>query len=194
MKAKNLYRAIRSTSAISVFLLYAAFAPPYMPAAEKARAASPFSDAYQVAFNAAANNFQSLKGDPLGPNNYNTTLVLSPYLSSPYVNSGTNIYFKNNMWAFRFDFTGAVNDEPGYFAQFSAVIEQVFTINHLIYSKKNVPYPGPQYALASVQYTGPADIIRIDRTFSGDTFEDEVIIFHRGYAIDSGTHLVPDHN
>jgi hypothetical protein len=193
MQAKNL-RTIRIVSAGSVFLLLAAFALPPRSTFEKGRADSPFSDAYQVAFNAAANNFQSLKGDPLGPNNYKTTLVLSPYLSSPYLNSGTNIYFRNNMWAFRFDFSGAINDEPDYFTQFSAVIEQVFTINNMKYSKKNVPYPGAQYGLPSVQYTGPADIVRIDRTISGNTFDDEVIIFHRGYAIDPGTNLVPDNH
>lgn len=187
MKAKNLCRTICTVSAGGAFLLLTAFVLPYKSAFEKGSADSPFGDAYQVAFSAAANNFQSLKGDPLGPNNYNTTLVLSPYLRSPYVNSQTNIYFKDNMWAFRFDFGGSINDEPDYFAQFSAVIEQVFTINHFKYSKKNVPYPGLQYALPSVQYTGSADIVRIDRIISGNTFDDEVIIFHRGYAIDPGT-------
>jgi hypothetical protein len=197
MKTINFCSSTSTRGIICIILLLAGYLPSFshyvhhhpkvyklpasayhVPTVASAINTNPFSDAFQVAFNAASSNFTGLKGSAIAANNFNTTLTVADPMTA-----STNIFYKSNMWAFRFNITGASNAESDYFDLFSATVEQTLTIHRLRYSKTNVAL-GRADALPSVKYITSEYFIQINRIILGNTFSDEVIIYHRGYAID----------
>ncbi len=139
---------------------------------------NPFSDAFEVAFNAASTNFAGLKADAIAANNFRTTLTVGAPITAE-----TNIFYRNNRWAFRFNITGASTDEASYFQLFSVVVEQTLSNHHFKYSRTNLASNSGDVSLPSIQYNSSENFIQLTRMISGNTFYDEVIIYHLGSSL-----------
>ncbi len=147
----------------------------HVPTVTSAAATNPFSVAFQEAFAAASSNFAGLRGDAITEDNFRTNVIVGAPITAT-----TNIFYRSNRWAFRFNITGASNDEASYFDLFSATVEQTLSNHHLKYSKTNLPYGKGDVSLQSFQYYSSENLIQVTRSISGNTFYDEVIIFHPG--------------
>ena len=137
-----------------------------------------FQSAYNAVFENAASNFVNIKGDPF-PNNTDYIQNYKPKITIVDKNvEPSNIFPRNNEWAFRFVIQGSKDDEATRFQDVDQVIQNVYRKNELPYQKTQIAYGKGDVSLASYEYKSAPYRVDMNRMIDGNNYFDEVIIYH----------------
>ena len=135
-----------------------------------------FAEAFQAVFNNANTNFQNLKGDPFpnNPINFRPKIKITDQSITP-----SNIFTRNNEWAFRFVAEGSKQDEELSFQEIDATIRSILDKNGVKYAKTIIPFGKSDTPIDSYQYKDNTGYrVEFYRATDGDKFYQEVIIYH----------------
>jgi|GEM_PF-3226505 len=156
--------------------------PPFVviPRPVGVRTFNGFADAFPFVFNESESNFVNIKGTPFDNNtqyvlNYHPTITIADGSVTP-----SNIFQRGTAWAFRFVISGPASAENAQFLLADQQIQNAFFHQGLNCLKSPFAFNRGSVPLTSFQYRAADHLIQVTREIDGDTFDDEVIIYHTG--------------
>jgi len=156
--------------------------PPFVviPRPVGVRTFNGFADAFPFVFNESESNFVNIKGAPFDNNtqyvlNYHPTITIADGSVTP-----SNIFQRGTAWAFRFVISGPASAENAQFLLADQQIQNAFFHQGLNCLKSPFAFNRGSVPLTSFQYRAADHLIQVTREIDGDTFDDEVIIYHTG--------------
>lgn len=135
-----------------------------------------FSEAFMAVFKDARYNFKSFKGEPFpdNPENFRPKISLADKSITP-----SNIFHRNNEWAFRFVAEGSNADENLHYQQTDAMIKRVMTNHGLKFKITVLPFGKSDTPIDSYQYEDNTGYrVEFTRAIINDKFMQEIIVYH----------------